>query len=121
MGLLSKAQILRAPLRSQVVPVPEWSDGNGNDAVRVRELTLAEHKRIFKQRPPEALADDAPEMVDIALQIVAASVIDDRGVQLFSEEDANALAQRSLKTIHRVARVAMELTALDQETVAKNS
>jgi hypothetical protein len=121
MGLLSKAQILNAPLRTQLVPVPEWSDGNGSDSVRVRELTLGEHQRIWGKRDATLLADDSPELVNIAVQVVAATVIDEAGAQIFSEEDTKALAQRSLRTMQRVFRAAMELSLADQEAAAKNS
>ena len=106
MSSLSKEQILAAIAERRktvaVVSVPEW----GGD-VCIRRLNAAEVERT-------GLADGKRD-VGVFTKVIAACLTDDDGAPLFTDTDAEALADADLATVVRVFGEVMRVNDLMDE------
>ncbi|MCK9570148.1 hypothetical protein M0R72_14485 [Candidatus Pacearchaeota archaeon] len=109
MSILTKQQILgqSKKLRQKTIPFPELGG-----EILFQEMSYADWDAFDKKAPL------------YALRLFAASAVDEKGVRLFSEEDANQLAARGSHLIERGARAVLELNGLLEESpgaILKNS
>lgn len=118
MGLLTKEAILAATdLKFEEVEVPEWGG-----TVRVRSMTGAD-RDAFEQAILDA-RDAGGKLPNVRARLVAAALVDDAGVNLFTQADIEALGAKSIKALDRVYAVASRLNAIapeDVEALEKNS
>jgi hypothetical protein len=111
---LSKEAILAADdLGFRDVSVPEWGG-----VVRVREMTASDREHFTDAYETRLKAREAGEHpLSIQALIVAMCVVDGAGVRLFSDAEVAGLERKSSRALLRVYEVAMELSALNRETV----
>lgn len=111
-GLLSAADILAAEdLESEYVEVPEWGG-----VVKVRCLTGSERARIgalMARDTKRSSEEDA--LASFTMRIVAASLVDEEGVNLFSQKDVQALGAKSAAVLARVYDVCRRLSGIGDE------
>ena len=115
-GLLSKSAILgAADLKHEDVPVPAWSG-----TVRIRAMTGME-RDAFRT----SIASEAGVPVGrFSAALLAATIVDESGVQLFTVDDIAALQAKSAASLDAPAEVAMRLNGLGAKSgpdAAKNS
>lgn len=115
-SLLSKSAILgAADLKHEDVPVPAWGG-----TVRIRAMTGME-RDAFRT----SIASEAGVPVGrFSAALLAATIVDESGVQLFTVDDIAALQAKSAASLDAPAEVAMRLNGLGAKSgpdAAKNS
>ncbi len=126
---LSRKQILHdrnRKLPTEVVKVPEWADADsGEDSVIVKTLNGLEKGKYQQSLMQQGKRGDVKiDMTTAQVRLVAMSVVDETGAQLFTEDDVAALNELSGKALDRVSDVAGKLCGLtkdDLEELVKNS
>ena len=117
--LLTRDQILRAPdIQEETVAVPEWG---GN--VLVRGMTGAERDAFEASVITGRGANRQVNLQNIRAKLVARSVVDEAGAQIFTEADIEALGGKSALALERLFDVASRLSgigAVELEELAKN-
>jgi hypothetical protein len=116
---LDKKAILSAQdLKYEDVEVPEWGG-----TVRVKELSAGERdqfealttKITFRNNKQEF----EPTLENIRAKLVALSVVDENGNNLFTTADVKELAKKSASAMNRICEVASRLSGLgDEQTQA---
>ncbi len=121
--LLEKDAILKADdLPRETVKVPEW-DGD----VLVRGLTSKQRDEYMDSHMKiEATVGGKPKVTIANSEALLAvrCIISEDGNRMFSDSDANRLAQKSGAAIHRIVEVIERLSGLVDKTseeAAKNS
>lgn len=103
--MLSKDQILsNVKLKTETVNVPEW-DGD----VIVSEMNGA-GRDAFEQAITEK--DKAGRLINPRAKLIAATVVDEKGDLLFSQDDLSAIGKLSYKVIDRICEVAQRLNGM---------
>lgn len=100
MSILTREAIFAAQdLRTQVIHIPEW-DGD----VRIRSLNFSDcaHLREVTEKTPELFA----------ASLVAISVVDEQGGNLFTTDDVPMLNRKNMRAVTRIAEAAAILNAL---------
>ena len=124
MALLTKKQILEADdLSRERVPVPEW----GGD-VFVKSLTGSE-RDTFEGAVARVNRSGKNRQVtynveNIRARLCALTIVDDKGVRMFTDAEIGALGKKSAAALNRVFEVAQRLSGLtddDIEALEKNS
>lgn len=115
-GLLSKLAILgAADLKHEDLPVPAWGG-----TVRIRAMTGME-RDAFRT----SIASEAGVPVGrFSAALLAATIVDELGVRLFTVDDIEALQAKSAASLDGPAEVAMRLNGLGAKSgpdAAKNS
>lgn len=114
MPLLTKAEILSAAdLPTEDVPVPEWGG-----TVRVKTLTAGELAAFQDQ-----FANGTRSIRVVRERLAAATIVDESGNRVFSDDDVAALSAKSGAALDRVFAAASKLNAItgrDVEQLAKN-
>ena len=115
-GLLSKSAILgAADLKHEDVSVPAWGG-----TVRIRAMTGME-RDAFRT----SIASEAGVPVGrFSAALLAATIVDEFGVRLFTVDDIEALQAKSAASLDGPAEVAMRLNGLGAKSgpdAAKNS
>lgn len=111
MGLLTRDAILGAvDLVHQDVDVPEWGG-----TVRVRMLTGTERDQFEASTMIRRGKKVDMNLVNIRARLVAMCVVDEKGNQMFSDADVEALAKKSSMALHRVFEAARHLNGLTEE------
>jgi hypothetical protein len=111
MGLLTRDQILGAnDLKVETVEVPEWGG-----SVQVRTLTGKDRDAFVESLPTNPDGTTDPKNYRSAL--LAFTIVDENGELLFSEEDVNALGNKSATAIMRVFAVANKLNGISASAV----
>lgn len=115
-GLLSKSAILgAADLKHEDLPVPAWGG-----TVRIRAMTGME-RDAFRT----SIASEAGVPVGrFSAALLAATIVDEFGVRLFTVDDIEALQAKSAASLDGPAEVAMRLNGLGAKSgpdAAKNS
>ena len=104
MAALTRDRIFAASdLGREVVECPEWGG-----SVTVRGMTLGERDRFIA-----AVRNDVQHLP--ALLVALAAIDAKTGERLFSDEDVQALAEKSPVAIERVGAVALRLSGLNPE------
>jgi hypothetical protein len=120
MPLLTREQILQADdLPFEDVEVPEWGG-----TVRVRTLSGQERDAFEASITEQRGRNIRIRPENIRARLVALSVVDEEGQQLFDESDIRRLGAKSAKALDRLFSVAQRLSGIsneDVEELAKNS
>lgn len=103
-----------ADRKERVVKVKAW----GNKAVRLMEIAYGDHASIAAQI---AGKNDGTDHLFMA-RYVAASIVDEHGGRLFSDEDVPALAAKSRDAISQLWEAVAELNGLgvSRDAAVKN-
>lgn len=120
MTVLSKEQIFAASdLTTESVDCPEWGG-----AVLVRSMTGTQRdayeQSLMKRDDAGGFVVDTDNM---KAKLVVATVVNDAGTPLFTNDDIAALAAKNAAVIERLATVATRLSGLGKqatEEAAKN-
>lgn len=119
MHLATRDQILSASdLKTVPVETPEWGEDSG---VNVRSLTGIERDRWDKN---SYQGKKEVDLLGYKARFCVLTIVDENGVQIFSETDAEALAKKSAAVIERVFTAAAKLNGLlasDSTAIEKNS
>lgn len=116
-NILTRDQIAKIDdLRKESVDVPEWGG-----SVLVRELNGRERDML----ETTMLAGGAGRNVDnVRARVVAMTVVDEAGKQVFTLKDIEMLGQKSARAVGRIYSAAMRLSTMepkDIEDTAKKS
>lgn len=116
MAILSRDQILKAEdTQTETVSVPEW----GGEVI-VRTMTGHARDRFESQIVGK---NGGTDMNNIRAKLAAATIVDDKGELLFSENDVAKLGKKSAAALDRVFVAAQRLNRIsdsDVEELAKN-
>ena len=96
----------RGALKFQDVEVPEWGG-----TVRIREMTGAE-RDAWEQSLVGAKGKVNIE--NVRARLVSRTAVDENGVRIFSDQDAEDLGQTSAAGLERLAKVAQKLNMLSE-------
>lgn len=120
MAILSKAQILATEdLKTETVSVPEW-----NGEVIISSMT-GKARDAYENSIVEMDSNGKAKqnLQNLRAKLLAATLVDEKGSLLFSENDIEALGKKSSKALDRCFEVAQRLNAVsndDLEDLAKN-
>jgi hypothetical protein len=92
------------------VIVPEWKRGDEPGIVRLRSLTGEEAVQFSE------VAQSKDRKGDAAALILATSIVDDDGDNLFTPDDVKRLKKKCLPAIVRIQEAALELNGLNKES-----
>lgn len=112
--MISKSDILAVQdLKKEAVAVPEW----GGD-VFIRTMTGLERDQ-FEQ---SLSIDGQRRLENLRARLLVKTLVDEHGVRLFDDADAEALGGKSAAALDRCFDVAQRLNGLGpaQEAIAKN-
>ena len=110
---LSKKDILTADdLKHEVVAVPEW----GGD-VNVRGMTGAERDKFESGIVEQRGKQQSMNMANIRAKLASFTICDDDGKRLFTEQDVQALSQKSAAALQRIFAVAQRLSRIGDDDV----
>lgn len=114
--MLSKSDILKADdISTETVSVPEWGGH-----VFVRGLNGAE-RDDYEQRAMDRQKGDKECMKLWRARIVASTVVDETGENLFGPRDVDALGLKNANVLDRIVSKALELSGLvDEESAEEN-
>lgn len=120
--ILNREEILKAnDLPTKIVPVPEWGK---NAAVRIRGLTAKERDEFELTAIKEDFSGVTKAgMINFRAKLVALTVVDENGNNLFTLEDAEQLGKKSAQVLDRLfneARTLSGFTKEDIEELTKN-
>jgi hypothetical protein len=113
-SLLSRDAILAADDRkTEDVAVPEWGG-----SVRVRSLSGSE-RDAYEAHIVQLRADGTKSvnLKNLRGKLVSLSCVDEDGGRLFSDEDAEALGDKSAAALERVFDVARRLSGLSEDDI----
>ena len=108
--ILSADDILSSSLKTVDVNVPEWGG-----SVRLTEFSF-EHRQKFSE-----IASDPKTKKDIALYVLAQSIIDEDGNALFDEKSIKDLSKKNGKILERLFVEASKLNGLDDGSVEREA
>lgn len=94
---------------TETVHVPQWGG-----SVRVKSLTAKERDRIEAHIIGKG---GKAKLENLRARMAVASVIDDAGDPMFTEEDIAALASKSAAALDKVFTAAQRLSAMSDEDV----
>lgn len=114
MALLGREAILGAvDLPTVDVEVPEWGG-----TVRVRMLTGTERDAFEAGTVIRQGKKVEANLVNIRARLVALCVVDENGLRLFTEADAEKLGQKSGAALGRVFEAAQKINGLTEGAAA---
>lgn len=120
MAILNRDAILTASdIQTEVVEVPEWGG-----SVLVRGLTGAQRDRFEASMVELKKGKQVLKLSNLRAYLAALSIVDEQGQLLFSNEDIEALGNKSCAALQRIWDVARRLSGLsddDVEELTKNS
>lgn len=107
---LSKEQILSADdCKRRTVAVPEW----GGD-VLVSTMTGTARDAWEQSLLIRKNGKTEPNMENMRARLVAATLVDDEGKRLFTDDDVSALGKKSAAALERVCKVAQALNGIGE-------
>lgn len=124
MAVLTRDAILqREDMRPELVDVPEWGG-----SVYVRPLTGFEREQFEKSLVPESpngkagrrrrkSADVTAAMGTVRARLCALCIVDKDGTRLFTDEDIEALGNKSAAATSRIFDRAAELSGIMEKDV----
>lgn len=122
--LTKQAILAKNDQQFQEVPVPEWSEEGEEAYVVVRGLTGREREVWEASVVDSDGSNNKIKFENLRAKLIAATVVDESGTLLFSEQDIPILSLKSAAALQRVFVVAQQLSGLsrnDVEMLAKNS
>ena len=115
MAILTRDAILKADdLKKELVKVPEWGG-----EIYISLMTGAS-RDAWEQ---SLTSSKAVNLANIRARLVAFTAVDENGVRLFSNDDAELLGQKSASALERCVKVAQKLNRLTEselEDLSKN-
>lgn len=113
MAILGKKEILGAPdICKELVAVPEWGG-----EVWVKGLTGAERDKFESGILQQKGKSQQLNLANVRAKLASFSICDEEGKRVFSDEDVQALSQKSAAALQRVFGVAQRLSGLGEEDV----
>lgn len=113
--ILNKNTILSAvDLARETVNVPEW----GGDIV-LQEMTALDREKL---RGELDIDGDKVSTDNLAGRVLVRCIVDDAGVRIFNDDDAEILGNKGQKPLRRLFEKAMAMNAMftdDEEEVKK--
>ncbi len=110
MNYLSKTEILGAKdAQCEDVAVPEWGGVVRVKSLSGREKDVFEASLTITQRKGDKLVQ-TPNMANVRAKLVAASVVDENNVPVFTSEDIAELGNKSAAALDRIVDVAKRLS-----------
>lgn len=115
---LSAAEILSAKdIETEVVEVPEWGG-----AVYVKGMTGAERDAFEKsilveKRSKKGKVTRETDTANMRAKLVAATMVGDSGLPLFSPYDVEELGKKSGAALQRVFEVACKLSGMTEKEI----
>lgn len=100
-------------LPREPIDVP-WSLGDGK--AYVRGLTAAEKDRWVARTMPDG---EFTWTNNMTAELVVATLVDEDGERIFSDDDAEAVGRKGAATLTRIFGVAMRLSGLSEEGAAE--
>lgn len=116
-GLLTLEDIIAADdVQTEYVEVPEWGG-----TVRVRGLTGEERNKVFQsiRLYGKQIKDDDEASSQFYARVIAASLIDDDGRKIASQNDVPKLLKKNGAALNRVWQVCRRLSGFSDEEVDK--
>ena len=124
-NILGRDEILAAnDLKTEDVPVPEWSPNNPDKKVRVRALTGTDRDAFETSLLVGAGKNQRISTLNIRAKLAALSIVDAENNPIFNLNDIETLGRKSSAALDRVFAVAQRLSKItdeDVEELAKNS
>lgn len=120
---LTADQILAADDRKpmEFVATPEWANGNANAGVWVRVLSAAQRDAFETTYASEAQKTDVEgARARMIAMLVMMCACDQRGTQLFTSHQIDALAEKAYEPLMRVFHAALAVNGMNAEETAKN-
>ena len=116
---LSKEAILGADdIPVETVRVPEWDRKGGPQAwIRIRGLTGKERDRYETSITTGKGRDQTINARNARAKLLVMAIIDGEGKRMFSEEDINALGNKSASALERLFDVARKLSGLTVQDI----
>ena len=114
--ILSREEILAAKdIKTEIVPVPEWGG-----AVRIKALDGKE-RDDYEESVMTKGKKGAMDIISrrLRVKLLAVSIVDEKGVRMFTEDDVELLAGKSAAAIDRVFKVAQRLSGLGEDQVVE--
>jgi hypothetical protein len=109
--LLGRDAIFSAPdIQTEDVLIPEWGG-----AVRVKGLNAAERDAYEASIVGKGKGQKGPNYSNVRARLVALTVIDEAGNQLFGPADVRQLGEKSAAPIDRIYDVAARLSGITEE------
>lgn len=109
MAILNKEQILAADdLPRETVTVAEW----GGDVI-VQGMSA--------EQVDSLLGSGKDNNENFAIALLAASLVDESGTALFTQDDIAELKKKNSIVLSRLAKICTKLNKLDRESAEKNS
>jgi len=113
MATLKRDEILQASdIQTELVPVPEW----GGD-VYVKGMTGAERDKFESSIVEQRGKESRMNMANVRAKLASLTICDENGKRLFTEQDVQALSQKSASALQRVMIVAQRLSGIGDEDV----
>ncbi len=107
MAILNRDAILSAvDLKKELVKVPEWGG-----EVYIGMMT-GEARDAWEQ---SLIGGKGNNLENIRARLVAFTAVDEEGKRIFSNDDANALGQKSSTALERCVKVAQKLNRLTEQ------
>lgn len=105
---LTRAEILAAPdLKTEEVPVSEWGG-----TVMVRAMSGAERDSFEQSLFTGELESRKFTGENVRAKLLVRCIVDENGVRIFKDEDADVLGQRSAAALDRLYAVAQRLSGI---------
>ena len=115
---IRKAILEAEDIETREVEVPEWGM-----TVIVKGMTGAQRDRFESSIVEQRGKNVKVKLEDARARLVAMTVIDEDGRQVFGMRDVEALSQKSARALNRIYDVAKELSGIGEEEIeelAKN-
>lgn len=112
--ILSKEEIILAEdVIREVVFVPEWNGSVIVKTMTAKERDSWEHKTyVLGRKDPNSVPDN------VRASLFAATVVDENGNRMFTDEDVETLNKKSGSAVDRVTDVARKLNRMRAEDLA---
>lgn len=124
MTLLTREQILNAvDMKTETINVPEWGG-----EVKVRTLSGAERDdfesgflgdKVEKVNGEDKATLRREGYKNVRARLVSWTVVNDSGVNIFTEADIEALGKKNAAALDRVFEVAQRLSGLTKKDISK--
>lgn len=117
--ILGRDAVLGArDIKTEEVYVPEWGG-----YVRVRALSGEDRDRFERATITRLVPGAMPtlDLSNVRARIVAATVVDEDGNLIFSDNDVVALGKKSAAALERVAKVAQRISGMDPNAVEESA
>lgn len=118
--VLGRDTILNAQdVVTKEVKVPEWKDPvTGDDVVLVRAMSGKERSNYLGSITQVRGTRTEPNMANLQAKLVARCIVDEQGNRVFTDQDINALGEKSGAALERVFSVASEISGLTDQSIA---